>query len=66
MASPLIVNLDDSDADGLHWELTPQQSDGFGRAIGAALDRDLAVGVVAVAVVTGRAEPGTSLSKRSE
>jgi hypothetical protein len=51
MKSPWL-DQDDSDADGLHWELTPQQSDGFGRAIGAALDRDLAVGMVA-----GRVEP---------
>ncbi len=47
MTSPWLGDRDDSDADGLHWELTPQQSDGFGRAIGAALDRDLAVGVIA-------------------
>ncbi len=52
MSSPWLADQDDSDADGLHWELTPQQSDGFGRAIGAALDRDLAVVVVA-----GRTEP---------
>jgi hypothetical protein len=52
MTSPWLGDRDDSDADGLHWELTPQQSDGFGRAIGAALDRDLAVGAIA-----GRAEP---------
>lgn len=47
MSSPWLVDQDDSDADGLHWEFTPQQSDGFGRAIGAALDRDLAVVVAA-------------------
>ena len=52
MTSLWLGDQDDSDADGLHWELTPQQSDGFGRAIGAALDRDLAVGVIA-----GRAQP---------
>jgi hypothetical protein len=51
MKSPWL-DQDDSDADGLHWELTPQESDGFGRAISAALDRDLAVGAV-----VGRTEP---------
>lgn len=47
MTRPWLAAQDDSDADGLHWELTPQQSDGFGRAIGAALDRDLAVAATA-------------------
>jgi hypothetical protein len=38
---------DDADADGLNWELTPQESAGYGRAIEAALARDLAVAATA-------------------
>jgi hypothetical protein len=34
---------DDADADGLNWELSPRQSEGYGRAIDAAVARDLAV-----------------------
>ena len=34
---------DDADADGLNWELSPKQSEGYGRAIDAAVARDLAV-----------------------
>jgi hypothetical protein len=49
---------DDADADGLNWELTPQQSAGFGRGIAAALARDLAVAAKA-------AMPGTGRSGRS-
>jgi hypothetical protein len=38
---------DDADADGLNWELSPRQSEGYGRAIDAAVTRDLAVAATA-------------------
>lgn len=59
MAGARIDGQDDADADGLNWELTPQQSAGYGRAIEAALARDLAVATTAGSAPARRA-PGRS------
>jgi hypothetical protein len=49
---------DDADADGLNWELSPRQSEGYGRAIDAAVTRDLAVAATARrSDAPGRARP---------
>jgi hypothetical protein len=51
---------DDADADGLNWELTPQESAGYGRAIEAALARDLAVAATAGSARPRRSGRGSS------
>lgn len=48
---------DDADADGLNWELSPKQSEGYGRAIDAAVARDLAV------TGSGRRSDGAAASR---